>query len=69
MFPVTCERCQTQLGALAADQGVGDRPLLAGTMTMAEASAYLLGFYDRRAGEPSEAPDPYIVQRFVELRS
>lgn len=68
-YPVCCDRCVRQLGALELDGGRGDRPLVAGTMTMAEASAYLLGFYDRRAAEGPEGIDPYIVQRFHELRT
>lgn len=63
-----CSRCQVQLGAYAGDSGRGDRPLLAGTMTMAEAAAYMLGFFDARSRRDAEAIDPYIVQRFHELR-
>lgn len=65
-----CERCELQLKALAADGGRGDRPMLAGTMTLGEASAYMLGFFDRRAStDPEDGIDPYIVQRFHELRT
>lgn len=67
-FPIDCPRCAVQLAALDADGGRGDRALLAGTMTMAEASAYMLGFFDRRAQPNDDAIDPYIVQRFHEVR-
>lgn len=36
---------------------------------MAEASAYMLGFYDGRARAGDDAIDPYIVRRFHELRT
>lgn len=61
-----CDRCLVQLGAYAADGGRGDRPLLAGTMTYAEAAAYMLALFDNLSGA---GPDPYIVERFHELRS
>ncbi len=64
-----CGRCRVQLNALAADRGRGDRPLLAGTMTMAEASAYMLGFLDALSRPRGDAIDPYIVTRFHELRT
>lgn len=64
-----CDRCTKQLGALAADRGKGDRPLLAGTMTLSEASAYMLGAFDRRSASGGDAIDPYIVTRFHELRA
>ncbi len=64
-----CDRCLVQLGAYAADGGRGDRPLLAGTMTFAEAAAYMLGAYDRRSADGEDGIDPYIVERFHELRS
>ncbi len=66
-YAALCDRCRVQLSALAADGGRGDRALVAGTMTMAETSAYMLGFFDRRSAAGG-AIDPYIVARFDELR-
>lgn len=64
--PGVCPRCQRQLAAYDADEGRGDRPLLAGTMTQAEAGAYCTGFHD--GGSDTGPIDPYIVARLDELR-
>lgn len=49
--PALCSRCTTQVEALAADSGWGDRVAYFRSLTGAQLAAYMLGYFDGQSGD------------------